>query len=594
MKKRSENALITSSEQVIFSDGCRVERSRRRRNDRPGLPKNRDYETDTDETVLYHGDYETVEDTPVKKINTPYIILSFTAIFTLVLGGYSLMQVSNRPSNSFAEISNLTTVSNSSRVNVSAGINLEQLANLLITERDWSDISLNTFRQKLLKLDGLSYSEIVTTKWFKNVSFLIRNEIKEQNMSINGNVLAGQSPQPLLQLAVVMGVTVPEYGRDKYESEALSIEKILAEAEVAASEDENAHLSQSEETDRDFTETDINKVLAQYITAYKVGNTEQVLALYMFDGVSELQAIGVLKKHLEKLFKNSSQRNINFSNLKWQIEGDKAVGNGKYKAKIVLNRGRGMQTINAKTQIKLQLLQGKLLFADLTLVEAKVNVAKATTLSEKTKVSKLKNHSAKKTIQKTKSKTKSSEAKLAKNQTKPQNRKATDKHTKPVVVIAVNSKKSTDTAIVPVFADPTSTQNKRVKYPTKAELKIVVETFVKAYDAGDINTLGSLFAENAKTNDQDNLKEIRQDYVDFFSKTTNRQIVIKAINWTFFENQARGVGKMRVVVVSTSNSKAHVVNGTIQIKTKKVKNKVLITHLYHKEGAELGMSASNN
>jgi len=604
MKKSSEKSLIASSEQVIYSDGCRVERSRRRRDDRSGSVKFRDNDKEIEEIVLYHGDFETVEENPAKKINTPYIILSLTAIFSLVLGGYTLMQVSTTSSNSITEISDSITATIPSIAsptvdnNISKAVaevnayNLEQLANRLITKREWNDLSLNVFREKLLKLDELTYADIAGTKWFQNVSFLVKNEITQQNLSINGNILAGESPQALLQLAVIMGISVPEYDSDRYLTEAASIEKILAEAEIAALEAENAQ-PLTEEPETRLTEVDINNVLDRYIAAYKVGNTDKVLELYLFDGVTELQIIGKLKRHLEKLFKNSSDRKINFSDLDWQIEGDKAVGNGKYKAKIALKHGRGTQTINAKTQIKLQLLQGKLLLADLKLIDAKVDVVKLKKPSKKTKVAKHKKHQSKQATKK--SKTKSSSAKLAENMPVLQKTKAVAKQTIPVLVVAASSKKSSGSEIVPVFADTSAkSQSRSSKFPTKQELKIVVEKFVKAYDEGDIKALGSLFTENAKTNDQNNLSEIRQDYIDFFSKTTNRQIYIKALNWTINDNLARGVGKLRVVVVSTTNSKAQIVNGTIQIKAKKVNNKVLITHLFHKEGTDLGMSASNN
>ena len=571
MEKSSEKTLVASSEQVIYSDGCRVERRRRRRDDRPGTSGN----SDAAEIVLNQGDFETIEEKSAKKIKIPYIILSLLAVFSLALGSYSLMQVSNTSPTSLAEQSVPNTLdsandSANSVLPIDRDINslatsvnhieLEQVANLIINERSWDDVYIDAFIEKLQKIDEQSTAELAETEWFQNVSFLIKNEIAKQELTIQGSDTAGESQNSLIKLAMVMGISVPEYTSEQIEMEASSIEEILDEAKVAALTEEIDQPPLTEEPEIAITETDINNVLDQYVAAYKSGSTEKILELYMFDGVSELDKIGELKTHLEKMFKKSSKRYIDFNDLDWKIAGNKAVGSGKYKANIELKNGKGKETINSGAQIELQLLQGKLLVADLKLIAPKVSVVKPKILSKKTKVTKSKKKARKTTAKK--SKKKSSKTKVAKKSTKSKKTTAPSKKPKAKTKIASNTQKSSGKAKASSAAS-TMAQNKKANLPSKAELAVVIDKFVKAYNEGDIKTLGSLFATNAKTNDQNNLIEIRRDYLDLFSKTTDRQMHIKALNWTYKAGLAKGRGNLKVIVVTIMNSKAYVVNGTI-------------------------------
>ena len=613
MKNSSEKSLVASSDQVIYSDGCRVERRRRRREDRSGAAGRSDNTNEAEEIVLNQGDFETIEVKSAKKIKKPTIILSLLVVCSLALGSYALMQISGTSYSSLVEKSAppLLDAGDDAKnkvLPIDRGINslatsvnhieLEQVANLIIRERNWDEVYISTFIEKLQKLDKQSTAELSDTEWFQNVSFLVKDEIAKQELSISAfrdNEAAGESQNSLIKLAVAMGVSVPEYGPDPSQMEAASIEEILDEARVASLTEENEQVTVTEEPEITISETDINKVLDQYVAAYKAGHTEKILELYMFDGVSELDDIGKLKTHLEKMFKKSSKRYIDFNDLEWKIVGDKAVGSGKYKSNFVLKNGKGKETITSDTQIELQLIQGKLFVADLKLIAPKVKIVKPKVLSKKTKVTKRKKKTRKTTAKK--SKKIPSKTKLAKKSTKSKNvsskTKASSVKPNPQKVAVSANQKSSGKATARSSTGATA-KNKTSNLPTKAELSVVIDKFVKAYNEGDIKTLGTLFAANAKTNDKNNLKEIQRDYIDLFSKTTDRQMHIKALNWTYKAGLAKGRGNLKVIVVTTMNSKAHVVNGTIQIGAKKQKGKVVITHLYHKEVPKLGMSALNN
>lgn len=126
------------------------------------------------------------------------------------------------------------------------------------------------------------------------------------------------------------------------------------------------------------------------------------------------------------------------------------------------------------------------------------------------------------------------------------------------------------------------TQTYPLTAPTATELQDVVARFISAYESGNMKALDSIFSKNAKTNDHNGLKAIKRDYRNLFSRTTDRQLFIENIKWSFRKNQAQGIGKLNVLLHSGGNSKIRTQQGKINIAAKKLNDKVLITHLYHK------------
>ena len=84
--------------------------------------------------------------------------------------------------------------------------------------------------------------------------------------------------------------------------------------------------------------------------------------------------------------------------------------------------------------------------------------------------------------------------------------------------------------------------------PSIAELNDVIDNFIKAYDQGDIDGLMSIFAPNARTNDQSTLAGIRKDHVDLFRNTSVRQMTLDNMKWTFDKDIANGIANFVVLV----------------------------------------------
>lgn len=130
------------------------------------------------------------------------------------------------------------------------------------------------------------------------------------------------------------------------------------------------------------------------------------------------------------------------------------------------------------------------------------------------------------------------------------------------------------------FAD---SQEDIPQVPNASELKDLTTQLVTAYETGDIEQFISLFSENAKTNDRSNLTGIKQDYVELFKTTSDRQMLIQNLRWSSESNSVKGIGNLEVTLLSDNGSAVYSMNGKIQIVAQKSNNGVLITHMYHIE-----------
>lgn len=131
-----------------------------------------------------------------------------------------------------------------------------------------------------------------------------------------------------------------------------------------------------------------------------------------------------------------------------------------------------------------------------------------------------------------------------------------------------------------VMLGSTEQQKQAPSWPTLAQLQDVVTQFISAYENGSLAQFDSLFSVNAKSNDHKNLAGIKEEYRDLFTSTSDRQMFINDLSWSFVENQAKGVGKLHALIVSKEDE-VRVIKGKIQFVAEKAGNKVWITHLYH-------------
>jgi hypothetical protein len=116
---------------------------------------------------------------------------------------------------------------------------------------------------------------------------------------------------------------------------------------------------------------------------------------------------------------------------------------------------------------------------------------------------------------------------------------------------------------------------------TAKDLQNLVNKFAQTYANGDIDGLMSLFANNAKTNDQTTIAGIRKDYVDLFKGTNTRQMIINNMKWTLSGAQATGQGPFEVRVQPKGNNSTTVVKGSLKMTVIKNGGSSQVTEMIH-------------
>jgi len=119
--------------------------------------------------------------------------------------------------------------------------------------------------------------------------------------------------------------------------------------------------------------------------------------------------------------------------------------------------------------------------------------------------------------------------------------------------------------------------------PTAAELQDIVTRLVHSYESGDIKTFTGLFSAKAKTNDRQNLADIKRDYQDLFKSSNDRQMFIQGMQWSYDGKYAKGTGDLEAIVLSDSGNSVYSMTGKIQLVAQRINGKVQITHMYHLE-----------
>ncbi|MGD8595174.1 MAG: hypothetical protein PVF82_20270 [Gammaproteobacteria bacterium] len=120
----------------------------------------------------------------------------------------------------------------------------------------------------------------------------------------------------------------------------------------------------------------------------------------------------------------------------------------------------------------------------------------------------------------------------------------------------------------------------RPKYPTQGELQDIVTQYVDSYQTGDIGGIMDLFASSTWTTDPSGLEELRRDYADLFESTSDRQVFISNIDWSFKNNKAMGTGDLVINLLSKQDHKITKKKGKVRLIVEKNRRKARISHLF--------------
>ena len=118
------------------------------------------------------------------------------------------------------------------------------------------------------------------------------------------------------------------------------------------------------------------------------------------------------------------------------------------------------------------------------------------------------------------------------------------------------------------------------KHPTQSELQDIVTQYVDSYQAGDLSRMMELFSSSTWTADPAGLEELRRDYSDLFQSTSDRQVFISNVDWSYKDNKAMGTGDLVINLLSGQDHKITKKKGKLRLIVEKSEQKARISHLF--------------
>jgi len=116
----------------------------------------------------------------------------------------------------------------------------------------------------------------------------------------------------------------------------------------------------------------------------------------------------------------------------------------------------------------------------------------------------------------------------------------------------------------------------------QGDLDKMIRTFVRSYEEGNLKTLLSVFAGNARTNDRTNRNGIAEDYRDLFGVAEKRQFIFDDLKWDrTVENHAKGKGAFEVKILLKGESTVTTIVGQVTIDVERRGKELLITRFFH-------------
>ncbi|MBK8162863.1 MAG: hypothetical protein IPK65_06905 [Gammaproteobacteria bacterium] len=145
----------------------------------------------------------------------------------------------------------------------------------------------------------------------------------------------------------------------------------------------------------------------------------------------------------------------------------------------------------------------------------------------------------------------------------------------------VDGVQTSDPAVIASVAPVQASRNGEAI--TIQELDRLAETFSRAYEAGDLDTLVGLFSEDARTNDQSSKSGIAADYRELFQISETRKFTISRLRWEQDKrgDGLKGEGDFQVDVVLKSDQSVTTVQGKVLFHVRRGPDGILITEMLH-------------
>jgi len=472
-----------------------------------------------------------------------------------IIAAIAFLLYGNRLTTRYFMPQNAPTVVVQQNSNTNVEQELEKITSLIIQDREWNFSRINKLINYWKLLDTPERSRVADTVWYQHFVFVLQNKLMDlQNSAGFYEAKNTASENPLIGLATTMGISVPVANPRQRDGASQRLEDIVHEvaSELKKHEAEQATRTTEGENAGGVNDTILmarTKQEPEHLAAKTarqgplVGNNTRDTSLQSEEGATTVQLNQILQQYVYAYEQGNTSSLLHLFGERGEAEDD------PYIRQLKSNFERQF-AISVKRRLAL-------------------GVSHWTRKGEK--IVGKGDYNAMLTLN-DKSGTQSIKAKLNLEMQRIDNR---------LQIVNFQLLDRNVNVVTPELSLSKSRANKNVRQPTASELQDMVTRFISAYEAGDLELLISLFAENAKTNDKNSLDDIVKDYTALFSSTSERQIFIQDLDWSYNNNRAKGNGKINTVVFANNDNKLQQLNGKIQIVAKKIDDKVLITHLYH-------------
>lgn len=464
---------------------------------------------------------------------------------------------------------NLTgLVSSSSKVNPI--VEIERIAKLIIEDRNWNTRRINLFVYHWGGLDTLHQRQARNSEWYRQFASLLRNKIKQPKTRRSSQIpVRDENKDLIFTLAVVVGVThqYANYNNRTNLARVSSVSKVNTDAEDIiqqeivertriASNKSNGFFGEDSNADRfnnDAAEEKQPLKVAKLDTSSRLkrGRLSTMRSKPLVSKIKETDIDDVLDNY------SSAYKNGNADDL---INLFANNGSRSEKKKIEKLKANFIQQFKGSDERFVE-------FSDLYW---QFDTDSALGKGDYFAINELKNRKGTRTYDgkvKIELKRDGNQVRIAKFQLVNLKVKVTPPE------MSLSSTKS--------IRKRKPARSKSV--PTAAELYEIVSRYVGAYEEGDIGTLESLFSYDAKTNSHSDLQGIKQNFTAEFAVTSDRQLFIQDLMWSFEEDYAKGIGNIQTLILSKKGNEIESSSGKIQFIAKKINDRVYITHLYRTE-----------
>ena len=121
------------------------------------------------------------------------------------------------------------------------------------------------------------------------------------------------------------------------------------------------------------------------------------------------------------------------------------------------------------------------------------------------------------------------------------------------------------------------------KTPTVAELNDLTVQLSNYYETGNFEGFTSLFAGDLNSENEEALSQTKKQFKDWLAGTSDRQMFIKELNWSFNKNNAVGRGELSLTLISHQEPRIVTIKKRIELTVTKEDQKVYISSFEQSE-----------